>query len=122
MARAELRSIFVGLAASGFLLGCVDGSGGTTTSDAPGLSASPGARKSGNREIEAPEVFQTTDSALWDGRPSLGGIWVASPEVTDPERVVMFNPATGKADRVGIKLDGDKKIRVYKSSGQEIKA
>ncbi len=97
MARAELRSIFVGLAASGFLLGCVDGSGGTTTSDAPGLSASPGARKSGNREIEAPEVFQTTDSALWDGRPSLGGIWVASPEVTDPERVVMFNPATGKS-------------------------
>ena len=36
--------------------------------------------------------------------------------------VAIFNAATGKADRVGIKLDGDKKIRVYKSSGQEIKA
>ena len=37
--------------------------------------------------------------------------------------VAIFNPATGKADRVGIKLvDGGKKIRVFKSSGEEIKA
>jgi len=37
--------------------------------------------------------------------------------------VAIFNPATGKADRVGIKLiDGGKKIRVFKSSGAEIKA
>jgi large subunit ribosomal protein L24 len=37
--------------------------------------------------------------------------------------VAIFNPATGKADRVGIKLvDGGKKIRVFKSSGDEIKA
>ncbi len=36
--------------------------------------------------------------------------------------VAIYNGATGKADRVGIKVDGDKKIRVYKSSGQEIKA
>ncbi len=37
--------------------------------------------------------------------------------------VAIFNAATGKADRVGIKLvDGGKKIRVYKSSGDEIKA
>ena len=36
--------------------------------------------------------------------------------------VAIFNAATGKADRVGIKLlDGGKKVRVYKSSGQEIK-
>ncbi|HEX3138466.1 MAG TPA: 50S ribosomal protein L24, partial [Rhizobacter sp.] len=32
------------------------------------------------------------------------------------------NAATGKADRVGIKLqDGGKSIRVFKSSGEEIK-
>jgi rare lipoprotein A len=98
MARAELRLILIGLAASSLLGACVDGAGGTTDGNTgPGLLASPGAKKSGNREIEAPEVFQTTDSALWDGRPSLGGIWVASPDVTDPERVVMFNPATGKS-------------------------
>jgi large subunit ribosomal protein L24 len=37
--------------------------------------------------------------------------------------VAIFNPASGKADRVGIKLLEDgKKVRVYKSSGEEIKA
>jgi len=37
--------------------------------------------------------------------------------------VAIFNVATGKADRVGIKLlDGGKKVRVFKSSGDEIKA
>ena len=36
--------------------------------------------------------------------------------------VAIYNAATGKADRVGIKLqDGGKKVRVYKSSGAEIK-
>jgi len=37
--------------------------------------------------------------------------------------VAIFNGATGKADRVGIKLLADgKRVRVYKSSGEEIKA
>ena len=37
--------------------------------------------------------------------------------------VAIFNAATGKADRVGIKLlDDGKKARVYKSSGEQIKA
>jgi len=37
--------------------------------------------------------------------------------------VAIWNPAAGKADRVGVKLlEGGKKVRVYKSSGQEIKA
>jgi len=36
--------------------------------------------------------------------------------------VAIFNAATGKADRVGIKIDGDKKTRVFKSNGAEIKA
>jgi len=37
--------------------------------------------------------------------------------------VAIFNPATGKADRVGIKFLADKtKVRVYKSSGEQIKA
>lgn len=36
--------------------------------------------------------------------------------------VAIFNPVSGKADRVGIKLLADgKKVRVYKSSGEEIK-
>ena len=49
-----------------------------------------------DRDVEAPEVFQVTDQALWDGRPSLGGVWVASPDATDPERVILRNPANGK--------------------------
>ena len=37
--------------------------------------------------------------------------------------VAIFNAASGKADRVGIKLAADgKRVRVYKSSGEEIKA
>ena len=37
--------------------------------------------------------------------------------------VAIFNGATGKADRVGVKLLEDgKKVRVFKSSGEEIKA
>ncbi len=35
--------------------------------------------------------------------------------------VAIFNPATGKADRVRVKVEGDKRVRVYKSSGEEIK-
>jgi large subunit ribosomal protein L24 len=35
--------------------------------------------------------------------------------------VAIFNSATGKADRVGIKVDGDSRKRVFKSSGEEIK-
>jgi large subunit ribosomal protein L24 len=36
--------------------------------------------------------------------------------------VAIFNATTGKADRVGIKqLDDGTKVRVYKSSGEEIK-
>ena len=47
-------------------------------------------------DVEAPEVFQVTDEALWDGRPSLGGVWVASPDAVDPERVILRNPDNGK--------------------------
>ena len=37
--------------------------------------------------------------------------------------VALFNPATGKADRVGIKILADgKKVRVFKSSGEQVKA
>ena len=37
--------------------------------------------------------------------------------------IALFNPATGKADRVGFKLLADgKKVRVFKSSGEEVKA
>lgn len=37
--------------------------------------------------------------------------------------VAIYNPATGKADRVGIKILADgKKVRIFKSTGEQIKA
>lgn len=96
MTRAVLRDIVFGLATTGLLIGCVEGGGKAGDAGGSGMVAAPG-KKSGAKDVEAPDVFQATDSALWDGRPSLGGIWVASPDVENPERVVMFNPATGKS-------------------------
>lgn len=48
------------------------------------------------REVEAPKVFQATEDGLWDGRPSLGGVWVAYPGVKNPERVVVRNLSNNK--------------------------
>jgi rare lipoprotein A len=68
-----------------------NGGGKTATGATPSLSV-----KLVERDVEAPEVFQTKDPALWDGRPSLGGVWIAAPGVRDPERVIIRNTANGK--------------------------
>ena len=54
------------------------------------------ATKTTERDVEAPEVFSATEDGLWDGRPSLGGVWVAHPDVKDPERVIIRNTTNGK--------------------------
>jgi len=71
------------------------------------LGASPGETPSGaqaqargtsiEKDVERPDVFAVTENALWDGRPSLGGVWVAYPANTDPERVIIRNGANGKS-------------------------
>lgn len=76
--------------------------GGGKGAKAPTAAPVAGAATAGlapgeTRDVEAPEIFAKTDKALWDGRPSLGGVWVAHASVKDPQRVVMRNPATGKA-------------------------
>ena len=48
------------------------------------------------RDVEAPEVFQVSEAGLWDGRPSLGGVWVAHPDVSERERVIIRNTANSK--------------------------
>jgi len=48
------------------------------------------------RDVESPEVFQVTEKALWDGRPSLGGVWVAHPDSKQPERVIIRNKTNEK--------------------------
>src|SRR3954451_20835946 len=35
--------------------------------------------------------------------------------------VALFNAATGKADRVGVKIVDGKKVRVFKSNGEAVK-
>ena len=41
----------------------------------------------------------------------------------DQSNVMMFNPVTGKGDRVGIKtLEDGKKVRFFKSNGELVKA
>jgi rare lipoprotein A len=64
--------------------------------DAAAAGPTPiGAAPLAERDVEAPEVFDVTDAGLWDGRPSLGGVWVAHPDATDPERVLIRNTETG---------------------------
>ncbi|KNG95105.1 sporulation domain-containing protein [Pseudaestuariivita atlantica] len=48
------------------------------------------------RDVEVPDVFQATEAGLWDGRPSLGGVWVAHPDVAEPERVIIRNSKNSK--------------------------
>ncbi|MEM9013151.1 MAG: SPOR domain-containing protein [Pseudomonadota bacterium] len=46
------------------------------------------------QDVEAPDAFSAGDLAIWDGRPTLGGIWVAHPTTTQPERVRITNEST----------------------------
>ncbi len=41
------------------------------------------------QDVEMPDIFQVSEMAVWDGRPSLGGVWVAHPDVKMPERVII---------------------------------
>ncbi|HKL55315.1 MAG TPA: SPOR domain-containing protein [Roseovarius sp.] len=68
-----------------------DASDSSTTAPADSSST-----KLVERDVEAPEVFQKTDMGLWDGRPSLGGVWVAHPDVNEPERVIIRNASNSK--------------------------
>lgn len=122
MASLAFRRLMVAVATTALLAGCQEGKGplaaksppnaADTAATAPIVSgpiaadgktppakpvpASARSVKLVDRDIEAPEIFQTNDLALWDGRPSLGGVWVASPDAKDPERVILRNTANGK--------------------------
>ncbi len=68
---------------------------GSRNADADG-PAPIGATRLVERDVEAPEIFEETAEGLWDGRPSLGGVWVAHPDVGDPERVIIRNDENGR--------------------------
>lgn len=86
--------LWVALCSIAALSACEEGASlfGTTTS-APETSTTTTLVE---RDVEAPDVFQANENGLWDGRPSLGGVWVASTDATDPERVIIRNEANGK--------------------------
>lgn len=86
------------LGAAGLLAGCQEGGGGMFSQRPAASEAAPGTPPELiEREVEAPEVFSATESALWDGRPSLGGVWVAHPGAKDPQRVLIRNTENGKS-------------------------
>lgn len=79
------------------LAGCVAGTGPDAEGAAPARAAAAASPVSVERDVEAPQVFSLSGQGLWDGRPSLGGVWVAHSSVTDPERVIIRNPKNGKS-------------------------
>ena len=101
--RSTLRSSVILTMALAFLAGC-DESGQFVAMQAfknpnTQITGSPDAGAGGKtveRDVEAPDVFSTNEAGLWDGRPSLGGVWVAHPDVTDPERVIIRNITNDK--------------------------
>ncbi len=50
-----------------------------------------------------------------------GGI-VEQEAAIQASNVAIYNASASKADRVGFKFDGDRKVRVFKSSGETIDA
>ena len=83
------------------LTGCDDTGQFNLGQSLRGNGASTAPQRAGNatktteRDVEAPQVFSATEDGLWDGRPSLGGVWVAHPDVKDPERVIIRNTTNG---------------------------
>lgn len=50
-----------------------------------------------------------------------GGI-VEKEASLDMSNIAIYNPNTNKADRVGFKVEGDEKVRIFKSSGEAVDA
>lgn len=100
--RAALRSSSALAAVSGLLLlaACSESGNspfgasdkGTAEKSAPKQVA----KANPETDIKAPELFEAEEAGLWDGRPSLGGIWVAHPDVNEPQRVLIRNEANGR--------------------------
>ena len=88
---------WLGVACAFALSGCVAGTGPDAAGDEPAATGAAFSPVSVERDVEAPQVFNLTGQGLWDGRPSLGGVWVAHSSVTDPERVIIRNPKNGKS-------------------------
>ncbi|WP_170400297.1 SPOR domain-containing protein [Ruegeria arenilitoris] len=103
---ANPRSLAALIVALAVLAGCEEGlSPEGASKEAPSDDAQaddkvelfPDFSNASGASVEAPDVFNVVEAGLWDGRPSLGGIWVAHPDVTQPERVVIKNTTNNKS-------------------------
>ncbi len=92
-----LRGVVGAILLTGLLAACDEqGKFALPTAVKPASETAAPAGPTVERDVEAPEIFSVTDDGLWDGRPSLGGVWVAHPDVDDPERVIIRNQANNK--------------------------
>ncbi|EAQ04167.1 lipoprotein, putative [Pseudooceanicola batsensis HTCC2597] len=88
--------LVAGVCAAALLAGCAEDGGQLFQSSGAAATTAGGSTRLVERDVEAPEVFQESEAGLWDGRPSLGGVWVAHPAVTEPERALIRNTANNK--------------------------
>lgn len=91
--RLPMRKPAIVLLGALVLAGCEAGLSGATL-DAP--STNGDTVETVEVDVAAPEAFSISDKALWDGRPTFGGVWIAYPDIEKPERVRIRNDATGK--------------------------
>ena len=96
MARAGHRHWTAAFLAGVALTGCVEGGKPLAPAGSATTTATTSSTRLVDRDVEAPDVFQVTAQGLWDGRPSLGGVWVATPDAKNPERVLIRNTSNGK--------------------------
>ena len=111
MGKLKGRQLVISISAMVALAACEDGKGPNfqflkkkpaSEAAAPEASGTPEVTRNANstalvqRDVEAPKVFSVKEEGLWDGRPSLGGVWIAHEDVKDPERVLIRNEANGK--------------------------
>ncbi len=97
MAEFGKARIALGICAAIAVAGCEDFSNpfAGTRADTANVSRQGSSTTLVERDVEAPDVFQVTEKGLWDGRPSLGGVWVAYPGIDSPERVIIRNEENG---------------------------
>lgn len=98
MNRQQFGLLASAIGAALVLAGCQSGTSPFAGKD-PAAAASDDAKGvvTMEKDIESPATFNLTGEALWDGRPSLGGVWVAHSSVKDPERVLIRNSKNGKS-------------------------
>ena len=76
------------------LAGCEQFTGDAATGTPTGAVAAQA--RTVEQDVERPDVFSETAQGLWDGRPSLGGTWIAHPDVNMPERALIRNTENGR--------------------------